>query len=158
MSLDWPSAALRSLALSLRAGRPAVARIWLCRHRIAARTSSTFCAVGIRSVLVHGTAAALALTVFLEPSATVALTVVSFLWLLAWAAGAATKRPVVTTAAMTFFVSTVATSMSRCVGSYYVVPSTRRAVRHESFGSPAGSWSPVALRPVLANGLPLSGS
>jgi hypothetical protein len=28
---------------------------------------------------------------------------------------------------------------------------------HESFGSPAGSESPVALRPVLADGLPLSG-
>jgi hypothetical protein len=30
-------------------------------------------------------------------------------------------------------------------------------VQHESFGSPAGSVSPVALRAVLANGLPLSG-
>ena len=39
MSLEWPSAALRSLAFSRSAGRPRSARIWLCRQRIAARMS-----------------------------------------------------------------------------------------------------------------------
>ena len=45
--------------------------------------------------------------------------------------------------------------VDRCVGSSGGSSSTRRAVPwHESFGSPASSESPVALRPVLADGLP----
>src|SRR4051794_36531349 len=102
MSLDWPTAALRSFAVSLRAGRPASLRILLCRHRTAARTTSRFSAVGITSVLVHGTAAttaltgflaaAEALTGFLAPRATLALTFVSRLCA-ASAVGEAMRRP-----------------------------------------------------------------
>src|SRR3954447_20717755 len=101
-------------------------RIWLCRHRIAARTSSRFWAVGMTSVLVHGATVALALTCFLAPSATLALTVAWRLWVLASAAGV-TSRPATTTAAMSFFVGTVATSLSRRVSGWRFV-STRRAV------------------------------
>src|SRR3954447_4473706 len=170
MSLDWPTADFCSLALLFSAGRPAWTRIWLCRQRIAARTSSTFCAVGITSVLVHtGTwatvalpaflaAAALALALtagFLAPSATVALTLVSFLWVLA-SAGEATRRPAATKATASFLVST-ARVPSR-VGSVAWFRRPDAPWRHASFGSPAGSGSPVALRPTLADGLPLSGS
>src|SRR3954451_15555251 len=115
MSLDWPSAALRSLALSLSNGRPAWERIWLCRQRIAARTSSRFCGVGITSVFWHGTAAAVALTLtgfFLAPRATWALIFVSLLWA-APAVGAAISRPAAIAAAVKSLECTAATSLSR---------------------------------------------
>src|SRR3954471_23081846 len=74
MSDEWPCAALASLALALSAGRPAWARIWLCRHRIAALMSGRLVAVGARSVFAQVTAArALVLVLVL---ALVALTVV----------------------------------------------------------------------------------
>src|SRR3954449_9358713 len=53
MSAEWPAAALRSLTFSLSSGRSFCARIWLCRQRIAARTRSTFSAVGSTSVFWH---------------------------------------------------------------------------------------------------------
>src|SRR4051794_25673532 len=101
MSLEWPVAALRSLALSLSSGRPFWTRIWLCRQRIAARTSSTLSGVGIRSVFWHvigacevfafGLAEALAFAVFvrLSPRAILAITGLSFFLAFASAAGAA---------------------------------------------------------------------
>src|SRR3954453_1857462 len=57
MSAEWPCAALASLALAFSVGRPAWARIWLCRQRIAALTSGRLVVVGARSVFAHVTAA-----------------------------------------------------------------------------------------------------
>src|SRR3954454_6142966 len=114
MSLDWPSAAFCSLPLLLSEGRPAWTRIWLCRQRIAARISSMFSAVGMTSVFVQvGTCATFAFLLavlalpagFLEPRATVALTVVSFFLVLA-SAGEAMRKPAATTATAIFLIGT----------------------------------------------------
>src|ERR1700742_3133835 len=108
MSDEWPLAALRSFALSLSSGRLFCARIWLCRQRIAARTSSRLSAAGSTSVfwqlivcdvLAFGffafgcLAEAWAFLARLSPSAIFAITGLSFFLLLAAAAGAATSRP-----------------------------------------------------------------
>src|SRR5262245_27392003 len=170
MSLDWPSAALRSFAFSLSAGRPSWARTWLCRQRIAARTRSRFWADGTMSVFWQATtwlilafldlavclAAALAFAGRLSPRAMVAMTLLSLERLLclpaASAVGEAIRRLAATAAAGRMRVRLLSTSQS--VGSNGGSASTRRAREHESFGSPAGSVSPVALRPALADGLP----
>src|SRR3954468_21254501 len=75
------------------------------------------------------------------------------------AAGAAKRRRAASGAAgrkrgQLFRGGTAATSMSIACRVGWWFRSTRRAREHESFGSPAGSESPVALRPVLADGLP----
>src|SRR3954471_516523 len=98
MSDEWPCAAFASLVLAFSAGRPAWARIWLCRQRIAALISDRLSPVGARFVFAHVTAARAfvlpALTVFtrLSPRAIVA-TGSFFLGFAASAAGVASSRP-----------------------------------------------------------------
>src|SRR3954447_11247433 len=104
MSTEWPWAALASLALAFSAGRPAWARTWLCRQRIAALTSGRFVALGVMSVFAQVSAARafglVALTVLtrLSPRAIVA-TGSLCLGLAASAAGVARSRPAVIAAA-----------------------------------------------------------
>src|SRR4051795_857513 len=74
MSDEWPCAALASFALALSAGRPAWARIWLCRHRIAALISGRLVAVGARSVFAQVTAARALVFVLVLVALTVVLT------------------------------------------------------------------------------------
>ena len=129
-----------------RGSRPPAAEsvFW---HVIAAALALVFLAADSR-----------ALTGRLSPSAIVALTVL-FFFLPASAAGAATSRPAAMAATgrirvKRFLAGTAATSMDRWCRVDWRFWSTRRAVQHESFGSPASSESPVALRPALADGLP----
>src|SRR4051812_7160664 len=150
MSAEWPSAALASFVLALRAGRPACARTWLCRQRIAAPISGRLSAAGTRSVLVQATVA-VALTVLglalvvraltlaagrLSPRAIVATGSLGFFFVAAPAAGPGTSRPTVIAAAGTIRVRRVfsagigATSKSiACVSSRSRFLSTRRAHR-----------------------------
>src|SRR3954452_2175523 len=106
MSAEWPCAALASLALAFSAGRPAWARTWLCRQRIAALTSGRLVALGVMSVFAQVSAAralglglvALAVLTRLSPRAIVA-TGSLCLGLAASAAGVASSRPAVIAAA-----------------------------------------------------------
>src|SRR3954451_22154366 len=110
MSTEWPSADFCSLTLAFRVGRPAWARIWLCRQRIAAATTGRLSAVGATSVLAQGAAATLVLAFLallawalslagrLSPRAIVAI---GSFFLALWAAsatGVATRRPAPITA------------------------------------------------------------
>src|SRR6478736_3974936 len=115
MSFEWATAALRSFAVSLSSGRPAFARIWLCRHSSVTRTTSRFAASGVIVVFEHATVAlavtfflalaALALPERLSPRAILATTfldafvVLVFVAAASALAGEANTRPAATAAA-----------------------------------------------------------
>ena len=154
----WPSAASRRRALARSSGSPRSQRIWLCRHRIASRIRSPLLPSGARSA---STQPSCALWARWSVVALVPVYVQSALarmsrWLACEAiAAAGVSRPVQNS-------DTARMRVRRSEGVAFELPqnvvSGSSAVTKcrmlDTFGGPAGSWSPVALRPVLADGLP----
>src|SRR5215208_4061604 len=164
MSLEWATAARRRRAFSRSSGSPRPARIWLCRQRMAERIAPSLPPVGARSafsqlcwaVRASGLPRAMwartgfegRATPFAGPACEVAAgtrspaqrTVSAAVRRSGWGMGV---RPPGADERLEFGLG--ARRFPKC---RYVA---------RSFGSPAGSESPVALRPVLAEGLPLSG-
>ena len=159
---------MRSFAFSRSVGRPFSARIWLCRQRIASRTSSRFSAAGSSVVFWHVIDGGLGLRLLGRDLRALTGALVAerdrrldgLGLLLAGVGGRSGDEHAGGDGGDGQDSSEDGLGGHgrdlHVAGVGSVGGSGRPDVpcQHESFGSPAGSESPVALRPALADGLP----